>query len=121
MFKKAVITMLMITLLINGLAINVKAMNDISNNLDYWKPSNAVSSTSFNNKVNLIASTVRTIGIIISVITLSIIGIKFMLGSVEEKAQYKQTMIPWLIGAILVFAMTNVPMIIYNLTQGTFN
>lgn len=42
-------------------------------------------------------------GIIIAVILSSILGIKFMIGSVEEKAQVKETLIPFVIGCIVVF------------------
>ena len=42
-------------------------------------------------------------GIIIAVIIGAIIGIKFMLGSVEEKADIKQVLIPYIIGCIVVF------------------
>ena len=37
------------------------------------------------------------------------------MGSAEERADYKKTMIPYIIGAILVFSMTTLPMIIYNI------
>lgn len=43
------------------------------------------------------------IGIAIAVLTASILGIKFMIGSVEEKAQIKDAMIPFIIGCIVVF------------------
>lgn len=46
---------------------------------------------------------VSMIGSGISVITLIILGIKYMLGSVEEKASYKRTLLPYIIGALLVF------------------
>lgn len=48
----------------------------------------------------------RGIGIIASVATLIVLGIKYMTGSVEERAQYKKTMLPYLIGAFMVFAIT---------------
>ena len=53
----------------------------------------------------------------ISVIVLIILGIKYMLGSVEEKAQYKETMMPYLIGAVLVFGITNVLAIVSELAK----
>lgn len=101
---------------------STKGMTDVTQDLNFWGDikENGVG-TFFDKKVEKIASAVRYIGIIISVITLSVIGIKFMLGSVEERAQYKQTLMPWLIGAIMVFAMTNIPSIIYSFTKGTFN
>lgn len=42
-------------------------------------------------------------GIVIAVVLSSILGIKFMIGSVEEKAQVKETLIPFVIGCIVVF------------------
>lgn len=49
---------------------------------------------------------IRGVGIIASVATLIVLGIKYMTGSVEEKAQYKKTMMPYLIGAFMVFSIT---------------
>lgn len=53
---------------------------------------------------NLIVSIVRTIGQGIAVITLIIIGIRYLYASSEQKAEYKKSMMPYLIGAILLFA-----------------
>lgn len=55
---------------------------------------------------NPIIGTIKVIGIVIAVVTLAVIGLKYMTGSVEEKAEYKKTMIPYLIGVILVVAIT---------------
>lgn len=52
---------------------------------------------------NDIIGQIQLIGSVVSVIAIIIIGIRYMLGSVEEKAQYKETMTPYLIGAVLVF------------------
>lgn len=101
--------------------LNDSGMQDVSKIPGAWKPSNQADSTKFNQKVGVIASVVRNVGILVSVGTLMAIGIKFMLGSVEEKAQYKQTLIPWLVGAILIFAMTSLPSLLYNMSQGMFN
>ena len=51
----------------------------------------------------------------ISIIAMILLGIKYMLGSVEEKAEYKKTLIPYLIGAICVFGATTIPAIVYNI------
>lgn len=56
--------------------------------------------------------TLMTVASVIAVITFSVIGIKYMVGSVEEKAQYKKTLFPYLIGAIMVFGITTVIQII---------
>lgn len=55
---------------------------------------------------NIIFGIARAVGIICSVAALMLIGIKYMLGSVEEKAEYKKTMGVYITGAILVFGVT---------------
>ena len=59
----------------------------------------------------------QIIGVALAVIILAILGIKYMLGSVEEKSEYKKTLIPYLIGAVLVFSGTTIPNIIYLIAR----
>ena len=51
---------------------------------------------------------VRAVGIIAAVVILMVVGIKYMMGSAEEKAEYKKTMPAYVIGAILVFAASQI-------------
>lgn len=62
-----------------------------------------------------ILSIISIIGSAISIIAMIILGIKYMLGSVEEKAEYKKTLLPYLIGAICVFGATVIPGFVYDL------
>lgn len=64
---------------------------------------------------NKIIGPIEVIGSLVSVIAIIIIGIRYMLGSVEEKAQYKETLGPYLLGAVFVFAITNILTIVYNI------
>ena len=64
---------------------------------------------------NKIIGPIQVIGSLVSVIAIIIIGIKYMLGSVEEKAQYKETLGPYFLGAVFVFGITNVLSIVYNI------
>ena len=66
---------------------------------------------------NTIIGVIRTIGSIASIITLIILGIKYMAGSIEEKAKYKESMIPYVIGAALVFGITNVLSLIVDVSE----
>ena len=43
------------------------------------------------------------IGMCVAVVTIAVLGIKFMLGSIEEKAQIKESLVPFIIGCIVVF------------------
>ena len=60
---------------------------------------------------------IRVVGIIIGVIVLAVLGLKYMAGSLEEKAEYKKTMIPWIIGAVLLIAAPTIALGIFNLVQ----
>lgn len=55
------------------------------------------------------------IGIIVAVIVGSILGIKYMTGSVEEKAEYKETLIVYLVGCVVVFGAFGIWKIVVNI------
>ena len=57
---------------------------------------------------------VSTIGSIVSVITLVVLGVKYMLGSAEEKAEYRTSLIPYMIGAGIVFTASTIAGIVYK-------
>ena len=65
-----------------------------------------------------IVGVVMIIGTIVAVATLIVLGIKYMIGSVEERAEYKQTMKPYLIGVFLTFATCSLLTLIYNIVTG---
>lgn len=86
-------------------------------NPDEYRPT-GVTDTDVNkvsSKVNPIIGTIKTVGIVISVVTLIVLGFKYMIGSVQEKAEYKKTMIPYLIGAVLIVAVTQLVSLIANI------
>lgn len=61
---------------------------------------------------------IQTVGVVISVVILLVLGIKYMMGSAEEKAEYKKSMIPYLVGAILIFAASTIANIVYQFANG---
>ncbi len=60
----------------------------------------------------------QTTGIVLSVVILIVIGIKYMMGSPEDKSQYKSSMLPYVIGAALIFAASLVANIVYQFFTG---
>ena len=58
-----------------------------------------------------------TIGVACVVIAGMVIGIKYMAGSVEEKANYKQMLLPYLIGSITVLGAFGIWKIILELAE----
>ena len=67
-----------------------------------------VSTVNLQNVGNKLATIIRNVGIVLSVIVLMILGIKYMLGSAEEKAEYKKSMIPYVVGAIVLFGASQI-------------
>jgi type IV secretory pathway VirB2 component (pilin) len=57
---------------------------------------------------------IRNLSIILAMIILSILGVKYMLGSAEEKASYKKTLIPLVVGIIVVMAASTLVSMIYG-------
>ena len=60
-----------------------------------WKPSD-LETTDVDEVLDIgaiIVSIIRTCGLVVSVVVLIIIGIKYMTGTIEEKADYKSSMI----------------------------
>ncbi len=57
---------------------------------------------------------IQVVGVVISVLVLMVLGVKYMMGSAEEKAEYKKTMIPYIIGAVLIFAASTIANALYN-------
>ena len=66
--------------------------------------------------IDNVTDLVRTVGSFIAVGALMVIGIRYMMGSTEERASYKKSMMPYIIGAVLLFAAVNITTIIYNVS-----
>jgi len=64
---------------------------------------------------NDIAGIIQVVGVISSVIVIAILGIQYMLGSLEEKAKYKETLMPYFIGAVLVFAASSISQLVFDM------
>lgn len=91
-------------------AIDISSLGDLAN---YGKI--VGESEVFMDKAGKVITVVQTVGSIASVVCLIVIGIKYMTGSVEEKAEYKKTLVPYVIGAALVFTITNLLSIVYHI------
>ena len=99
---------------------SVKVADDLNlGDLDQYK-GKGEDAPQFIEKVNVIVSVLEAVGVILSVIILIVIGIKYMLGSVEERADYKKTMIPYLIGAFMVFTVSLIPQIIFKFMENFY-
>ena len=82
-----------------------------------YEPSDLGEEKTLVDKANVIASAIRNIGIVIAVISFMVIGIKAMVGSAEEKADYKKSMIPYLVGAVVLFGASAIAGVVVSLSQ----
>lgn len=57
---------------------------------------------------------IQIVGVVLSVAIVAILGIKYMMGSVEEKSEYKKSMIPYLVGAACIFLATTIANVVYT-------
>lgn len=96
---------------------DLAAGDDPITNPDAYKPNSTGGNTKFIGKANIIIGTIRVVGTVIAVVALMIIGLRYMFGSVEERANYKETMVPYLIGAIMIFTIPNLLGIVYDLVS----
>lgn len=123
--KKSKITKLVLwIILFLIIAIPTISMASGTINPDDYNPGNSkvdIGASTIKTKANVIIGTIRNIGIVVSVLMLVILGIKFMLGSIEEKAEYKKTMIPYVIGAFMITAIPQLVQIIYDITTASLN
>lgn len=94
-----------------------KDLEDPIKNPNLWEPT-TVDEPELLEKAGTILGVINVIGIVCSVIVLTIIGIKYMVGSVEEKAEYKKTMATYILGMFMLVSATTIPNLIYIVVKG---
>ena len=109
-----ILTVLMIVMMIVSTATMVFAAPNPSN----YQGEEGFETDKIDKIGNQVITILSTGGSIISVIILIVLGIKYMMGSAEEKADYKKTLMPYVIGAAFVFAASALAGIIYGFTKG---
>ncbi len=85
--------------------------NDVLTDIGVYKPTDSITGTDalrMENVASQILTVITNIGIITSVIILAVLGIKYMIGSVEEKAEYKADLVPYVVGAFILFGITTI-------------
>lgn len=106
MKKKIIISLTVITLAIIILSTTVLA-DEITGSMSGLTAGNGNGAiTSAGSKI---IGIIQAIGISVAVVMTVVMAIRFMLASVEEKAQIKEQLVPFVIGAILIFAVTMIP------------
>ena len=75
-----------------------------------WEPDalNPSQMDDLTDTASIIIDVIRVVGVVVAVVVLLVLGIKYMIGSTSERAEYKKSMIPYLIGAVIFFALSQI-------------
>lgn len=111
--KILIVLILLLTLAMNNTYVHAFSLGDIFQIGDEFietgknpHPNNKVNTIDMGEVKNLsdiIYNTLLGIGVTLSVVVGAILGIKFMISSVDEKAQIKEALIPYVAGCVVVF------------------
>ena len=119
LISMVVVIMIMIFTLLSAV-YEVKAdfnPGDIINKVGTEANTTNVDTTSLNAKAGKILAYIRNIAVIAGVIVITILGVKYMTGSLEEKAEYKKSFIPLIVGIIVIMAATAIATTIFSIAS----
>ena len=112
------ITIILLLMFTFQMYINHCYAMEIINDVNHYRPiQNQANEEEVMNITGSIVTAIRVVGIIISVIALMCIGIRMMVASTQEKSILKESLPGYILGAIMVMAITILPSIIYQLVQ----
>lgn len=96
-----------------------KAFNpsDVISNVGIQANTTHPETTDLTNKAGKILAYIRNIAAIAGVLLVAFLGIKYMMGSLEEKAEYKKSFIPLIVGTIVVVAATAIATTIFQIAM----
>lgn len=116
---KLLSVILIAVMIVATLGSVVFAANDVVTGIitTVTTPQQNAQTTQLQNVGGTVVSIIQVVGIIVAVVVIMVIGIKYMMGSAEEKAEYKKVMIPYVIGAVLIFAASTIVNVVYQISQ----
>lgn len=97
-------TVLFIVSFLSGIVLAAADAGNIIDGMESSADTSSADTSSLTSIGGQVLNVLQIAGIVIGVIILVILGVKYMTGSLEEKAEYKKTMIPYLVGAVIIFA-----------------
>ena len=106
--KKIIVLMMIVFVLISFKEVCLADTEDILNPEYYNTKLQDGEASYIFERGGSVVRILRNIAAIVSVVALSIIGVRYMVGSVEQKAEYKQTMMPVIIGCLLVAGLSGI-------------
>lgn len=81
------------------------------------KEADKISQDNLKNMSDTIYNILLVAGIIIAIIVGLIMGIKFIMGGIEEKAEIKAMLIPYIVGCVVVFGAFTIWKVVVDILQ----
>ena len=108
MLKKLVISLILVAFVtVLCLPNMIYAMDDIigaGGNFIGKANETVIDETELSTTSNYIYNILFTIAVVLAIAIGMVIGIQFIMGSVDDKAKIKETLVPYIIGVFIVFA-----------------
>ena len=114
MFKSKKILIILINFILILFLVSTIVYGDLLDTFEEQMNPSSSGAQEVADKAGKIVGIIQVVGTIVSLGMLMVIGIRYMLGSAEEKAEYKKTMQPYLIGSVLIFGTVNIAQIVYD-------
>ena len=74
-----------------------------------------VDTSDINTTAAKVIKAIRNIAAIAAVVILTILGVKYMIGSTEERAEYKKSFIPLIVGIIVVVSAASIASALFSI------
>lgn len=116
---KKVLKIISIALVIVCICSCVFAAEDLTKGMEVKL--NGKSSGFIGTFFGMLLGVLQAIGVGVTLVSLVIAGIKYMISSTNDKASIKQQAIPFVIGGTIIFASSTIVKLIANFADQTFN
>lgn len=111
-----IIATLLIAVLLVAMASQVAlatSYSEIITKVDNQAKTEDVDTSKINSIAAKVIKVIRNVAAVAAVVIVTILGIKYMMGSTQEKADYKKSFIPLIVGIIVVVAAAQIAVTLF--------
>ena len=113
-----IITILLLTVVmitaINSTVFALTSANSIIDGIEKKANETPTDAAKISEIAGKILALIQYAAVAIGVVLIAVMGFKFMMGSAEEKAEYKKSFVPFIVGVVVIFAATALARLIFS-------
>lgn len=114
-FAKILTVVLLVAMIVMTVSPVFAMAGNIITQIEIGANNASVNTAPIAKTIGTIIAYLRNAAVIIGVVIIIILGIKYMTGSVEEKAGYQKSFVPLIIGIVIVMAATSIASFLFGL------